>query len=110
MKGIVYSWTQKKFCSSFLYFRPIWIGFGTEDSHKNLLSNCEFRENRRSEIHTLLMDVNAFLSAISTLWVEFGTTDQHVMLLEIVGFGENLDKEILTFLTGIIENTFTHVE
>jgi len=56
------------------------------------------------------MDVNAFLSAISTLWVEFGTTDQHVMLLEIVGFGENLDKEILTFLTGIIENTFTHVE
>jgi len=55
------------------------------------------------------MDVNAFLSALSTLWVEFGITDQRIMLLEIVSFGENLDTAILTFLTAIIESTFTHV-
>jgi hypothetical protein len=56
------------------------------------------------------MDVNAFLSALSTLWVEFGITDQHVMLLGIASLGENLDREILTFLMVIIESTFTHVQ
>jgi hypothetical protein len=29
-----------------IFFRPIWIQFGTEIAHQNLFSNCEFRENR----------------------------------------------------------------
>jgi hypothetical protein len=55
--------------SVFYDFRPIWIKFGTVDVHKNVLRDCELRENRLSECHTLLTGVNKFLSVFYTFVV-----------------------------------------
>jgi len=40
--------------------------FGMGNVHKHLLCGCEFRENRLSEIRTVLMGVSEFLPIVST--------------------------------------------
>ena len=50
----------------FIYFLTIRIQQGTENMHDNILSDGEFRENRRSESHSLYRGVNEYLSVPST--------------------------------------------
>jgi len=40
--------------------------FGTGNIHKPVLRGCEFRENRLSEIRTVLTGVSEFLPIVST--------------------------------------------
>jgi hypothetical protein len=66
LKDTLYLGTQTKFCTICYMFRPPWIKFGPGDEHKNLLGDCELRENVCSERHTLLKGVHEFLSVLST--------------------------------------------
>ena len=52
------------FCTSHL---P-WITFRTDDIHKSLLCFCEFHKNQGNESHTILRDVNEFLSVLPTFY------------------------------------------
>jgi len=40
--------------------------FRTDDIHKSLLCACEFHKNQGNESHTILRDVNEFLSVLPT--------------------------------------------
>jgi hypothetical protein len=54
---------------SVLYFYPILIKFGKVEDQDNWLNEWEFRENRLSESHILLREVNGFLSVLATFTV-----------------------------------------
>lgn len=63
-------------------------------STKNLWSNCEFRENWRSESYALLRDINEFLiltvDVHVLIWVQFGRKIVFsAMLLSICEFEES---------------------
>jgi hypothetical protein len=63
VKGIIYLAARKrKFDRIFYTFGPISINFGTEIN--KLLNECEFRENRYNEGHSLLRDVNEPLTVL----------------------------------------------
>ena len=66
VKDMLYLWTQTKFCSICYMFRPPWIKFGPGDVRKNLLGDCELRENVSSERHTLLPRMHKFQIVLST--------------------------------------------
>jgi hypothetical protein len=40
---------------------PTWVKFGIEDLHEMLFENCEFRQNRYTESHTLRKGVHEIL-------------------------------------------------
>jgi hypothetical protein len=44
----------------------IWIGCGAGDIHGEIMSDFEVRKHRLSESHTLVRDVNEFLSRLPT--------------------------------------------
>jgi len=72
---------------------------------QNLLSVCDFRENRCSGSHSSLrgvkwMPVLTFHTCFS-IWVQFGMRDLHIMLLGVCGFRGNRRREDLTCLVGI---------
>jgi hypothetical protein len=60
-----------KFCCFYFNFHPI----GNTNQYtrsKNLLSECEFRENRRSDSQNSNRGVSEFISVLTTLNVFFG--------------------------------------
>jgi hypothetical protein len=62
----------------------MWAQFCTEELHLMPLSSYEVRENRCSEIRTLLMGGNEILTILYIFhpsWEKFGTVDTHKSLL-----------------------------
>jgi hypothetical protein len=53
---------KRTFARIFYIFLPIWINFGAEVSHNNLISDCELHKTRPNENQSLLWGVNDFLS------------------------------------------------
>lgn len=98
MKAIYFYGRNWNTALIFYFFRPIWIKFRTVDLHKNLCSNCEFRENWRSESYALLRALNKFLSLTFhfhfPIWVQFGRKRDFIaMLLSMCEFKENWFRE-----------------
>jgi len=54
-----------------IYFLRIRIQQGTENIHDNILSDGEFRENRRTESYSLYRGGNECLSVRSTFFFRF---------------------------------------
>ena len=77
--------------------------FGTDAGYKNLSSNHKFRENRRSDRHTVLTGINEFLIVLSKFIARFGgnsvqktSTKQPWAFVSSIKIGEG--KTVLSFL------------
>jgi hypothetical protein len=99
--------------SIFLHFpcdlEKIWYWIYPQQS----LNVSEFRENRRSEIRTLLRGLNEFLSTLSAIYLADLGEIRHRMcvatLLGIYEFREKRCSEGRTFLRGINRIIFARV-
>jgi hypothetical protein len=110
MKAIYFYGRSWNIAHIFYFFRPIWIKFGTVDLHKNLWSNCEFRENWRSARYALFRAINEFLILTShinfPIWVQFGRKrDFSAVLLSMHEFEESQFREGHILLESISKIT-----
>jgi len=84
--------------------------FRTKHFHAVPLSSCEFKENRRSENHTLFEGVNKILPLISPLfliWIKFHVEGVHKNVSSECESCCNRLIENLTLLKGVNEITYT---
>jgi hypothetical protein len=86
-----------KICPSFYITAWIWIKLGKKCPKK--LSDCEFRENWRSENLPLLVSTVELMSDL----VESCVRNMYILLLSICEFPENRYSEGRTLLMGITE-------
>jgi hypothetical protein len=86
-----------KICPAFYSITWIWIRFCKKCQKK--LSDCEFRENWRSENLPLLVGTVELMSDLAETCV----SNMYILLLSICEFPENRYSEGHTFLMGIAE-------
>lgn len=59
---VIYVTAPTKFALFLTFLFPSWVKLGTGNESRTILGYYEFRENRWSEVHTLLRRVKEFLS------------------------------------------------
>lgn len=65
--------------STYVFFHPIWGKISIRDVHKNILNDCEFRENRGSENQRKCISVRT-LHIECPIWVKFCIRNLRIML------------------------------
>ena len=83
---ILYFGCQRNFAHIFYTSHLPWTTFRTDNIHRILLCACEFHKNQGNDGHTILSDVNEFLSALPTFhcatsWKVVGSISDRVFVI-----------------------------